>query len=734
MDTVAASTATVSRATSPLSLDGRFTEAAWMAADSLHGFLQRDPSEGTPGTEQTVVRFLATEAGLWIGVWAYDRSPALIRHAQLRRDADFETDDSFAVMLSPMADKRTGFIFAVNPNGALYDAEVLNFESESAEWDGVWDARARITESGWQAELLIPWQTLRYPAGSDGWDVNARRFIRRKNETQLWQAWRRSEGLRFLERAGSIVGFRAVAQTMNGGTLPPRARVELRPYAVANSSLAVREYADAPIGPISRPGSATGDVGLDAKLAPSPTLTLDITANADFAQAEVDRQIVNLTRFPLFFPEQRGFFTEGSGIFEFGRRSETQLFYSRRIGLDARGNPIPLLGGARLSGRIGEQQIGALVAREGGDFASTDAVLRARRDILGRGYVGAMATYRQSEPERGGMRRSPAGGMDFNLPFIVGGDNLVLLGALAADGSDATGDPFFGRFTIDYPNDHADIVVRLDRVGAGFDPPLGFVRQNGIMRYSGNTAITPRPRQLGGMGRWLAARGVRRLDLNALGWSYVERLSGGLDNASYSVQPIGAEFENGSEFSVQFVRRVDAPQEAFELFPGADVSAGSYRWNRVEADYNSSPDGMLAIEIDAGTGDFYTGRSTDVSIGARLRVEPRLLATVEVERTAFTLGQDTGETARFTASTVRARVDVAASARLNTTLFTQWDNESERLAVNARVRWIRSPGSELFVVWNSNWPTFLSADDGGIPWSRPAGGGLVVKYVHFLRY
>ena len=721
--------ATLKISAGALTLDGRLDESSWAAADSITDLRQRDPAEGAPGSERTVVRLLADSRGVWIGVWAYDRDPGSIRHAQLRRDANFQTDDSFSLMLSPMADKRTGFIFSVNPNGALYDAEITSFESESAEWDGVWDARARISADGWHAELFIPWQTLRYPDNEDAWDVNVRRFIRRTNETQQWRAWRRSEGLRFLERAGSLRGLAEVATAL-GGALPDRARIEMRPYAASTANLATRDYRATPSGAITTAGAATADVGVDVKLAPTPTLTLDATINADFAQADVDRQIVNLTRFPLFFPEQRPFFTEGAGIFEFGRRQETLLFYSRRIGLGAGGTPVPLLAGARLTGRIGRQQVGAIVAREGGAEPSADVVMRVRRDVLGRGYVGAMGTLRRTD--RAGS--SPSGGVDFNFPFIVGGDNLVVLGALAVDGSDATGDPIFGRVMIDYPNDHADVVVRVDRIGEGFAPPLGFVRQAGIMRYSGNTAITPRPRTLGGVGRWLTRHQVRRLRLNALGWQYVERLGGGVDNASFTVQPLGAEFEDGSDFALRFVQRVDVPDESFELFPGATVAGDDYRWTRVEGEWSSSPARMATLEVTASTGGFYSGRSRDVSIDAGLRLEPHLLVALELEQVAFALSTPDGTERRFTANTARARIDVAANARLNATLFTQWDNASERLAVNARLRWIRAPGQELFVVWNSNWPTFLSAERGGVPWRRPAAGGLVVKYVHFLRY
>ena len=744
-----------------LRLDGVLDDAVWAAADSVADFTQRGPAEGTPASERTVVRFVGTPEGLWVGVWAYDREPRGIRRAQLRRDADFTTDDSFTLMLSPTADKRTAFLFAVNPNGALQDAEVLNFEQESREWDGIWDVRARVTRDGWQAELMIPWQTLRYRAagepGADAWDVNLRRFIRRKNETSLWRAWRRSEGIRFLERAGTLRGFAAATTALANG-LPRRAVAELRPYVTATERLADRRYAAD--GTVRTAGGAAllGDAGLDAKLAPSPTLTLDLTANADFAQAEVDRQVVNLTRFPLFFPEQRPFFTEGAGIFEFGRRQETQLFYSRRIGLGAGGLPVPLYAGARLTGRLGGQQVGVLATRTGGDARATDVVARVKRDVLGRGYVGAMATVRDAAgatraggaPLRGDGA-APTGGIDFNLPYIVRGQNLVFLGNVAADGGASAGDPTFARVVIDYPNDHADIVARFDRIGAGFVPALGFVQQAGVMRYSGNTAITPRPQALGPLAAPLRALGVRRLLFNALGWNYVRALGGsgqrGLSNASFTVTPLGAEFESGDEFELSLVRAYDVPGEAFELFPGADVPSGRYRWDRLELDVTTSGARPLVADMTASVGQFYGGRSWEAEGALRARFQPHLLASVEYGRTTIrfpTSAADSGRSAaprpaeqerflRFAAQYARARLDVAASPRLNTTLFAQWDNESERVALNARVRWTTSPGSDAYLVWNSAWPSDLPGGFSGVPWRRPAGGALVAKYVRYLR-
>lgn len=686
----------------PPKLDGSLNEPVWVRGDSVPNFTQRDPQEGSPASERTVVRLLAAPDGLWIGFWGYDREPSGIRHAQLRRDAEFETDDHFTVAIDAQNDRRSGFLFTVNPNGALYDAEILTFEQENARWDGIWDAQARITTDGWTAELFIPWQTLRYREAATTFGINFFRFIRRKNEASLWRAWKRSEGIRFLEREGQLEGM---------GELPGRARAELRPYALASAKLRDRRFL--PNGTdtsVTRAGQSA-DVGLDAKFPVSNTLTLDLTYNTDFAQAEVDQQVVNLTRFPLFFPETRQFFNESAGIFDFGRVRQTQLFYSRRIGLKPDGTPVPILGGARLVGRAGRQQIGGLLVRTGGDEDATHLAARVKRDVLGRGYVGAMFTARDDR-----LATRVAGGLDFNFPYIVRGQNLVLLGSTAWDRDDSTGSlANHARFVVDYPNDHADIVFRYDRVEDGFTPADGFVAQSGIQRFAGQIELTPRPR------RW----GVRRLEFAVPSWDWVSRLDGSLDNASLEFRPLGASFESGDGFELNFKRLWDVPQEEFEIFPGSLIPAGRYRWDQVELNIEGSPARRFVPQFGLTIGELYDWRGTALSSSVGVRLEPHALVSLDVEHTDVSRGPE-----HFAATTARVRADYALSPRLNTTVFAQYDNESERVSANARVRWTRSPGSDLYVVWNSGWPTGL---DRGIPWGRPLRGALVVKYIQYVR-
>ena len=693
----------VVRAPTPLRLDGRVDEAAWASADSIDDFRQADPDEGASGSERTVVRFLRTPEGLWIGIVAYDREPALIRRAQLRRDAGYQSDDHVRVMLSPMRDRRTGILLTVNPNGFQHDADIVTFENENANWDGVWDARAQVTERGWEAELFIPWQTLRYPADGDTWDLNVERFIRRKNEVQRWRSWKRTQGIRLLENAGPLGGLDA---------LPRRAVVELRPFVASTLSPAERDYGVQP-PTIVAPGSWHGDVGFDAKFAPTATTTLDLTVNADFAQADVDNQVINFTRFPLFFPERRPFFTESAGIFEFGRSGQTQLFYSRRIGLTPDALAVPLLAGLRFTGRLLDQQVGVVAARTGGARASSAAVARVKHDVLDRGWIGAMATYEAAD----GAPASIAYGMDFNFPYVVGGQNLIFLG-LASASVDSTGAAprGFARFVVDFPNDVADMVVRFDHVEAGFNPALGFVQQAGINRFAGTINPTPRPH------RW----GIRKFSIILPDWDVVLNPDGSINNATVSVEPIGVRMESGDALGIGVLRGWDRPAAAFDLFPGTTVTPGNYEWTHAYIDLTASAARVISGSFAAYGGRFYDGEGYSVEATLNTRLEPHLLLGLTLERTSFQ--RAIGD---FVAHTARLRADWAASARLNTTLFAQYDNASRRFSSNVRLRWIPTPGSDLFVVWSNAWPVF---GDRTVPWSRPERGALTVKYVQYLRY
>ena len=701
------------RAAGPLRLDGVPDEGAWRTADSITAFTQQDPAEGQPGTERTVVRVLAAPDGLWVAFWCFDRHPERIVRAQLRRDADLGSDDHISLFLDPQRDHRSGYLFRVNANGAMVDGEFGGGHDVNDDWNGVWDARARVGADGWTAELFIPWQTLRYRRDGAPWGINVGRYLRAGNEEAMWRGWSRQQGLLFLDQEGLLTGI---------GPLPARRLAEWRPYVAGSATDYDRDYL--PDGTYTVSGSRAQEVkaGLDGKVAVAPTLTLDLTANTDFAQVEVDQQVVNLTRFPVFFPEKRPFFLEASGNFDFGQEERTLAFYSRRIGLGADRTPVPIVAGARLTGRVGSERIGLLALRTGDGENAVDVAFRLKHDVLSRGYVGGIVTG-QGGPGVRGTRLTA--GADYELPFVIGGQNLVLSGFGTAT-RDSAGAPSATawRLFIDFPNDWTDSWFALSRIEAGFDPAFGFVRQTGVWRHTGQFEFSPRPHTLG----------IRKLTFKAIEWDVSLNIAGGVNNASYEVVPFSAEFESGDEVEISVRRDIDVPPEAFDIWDVAaptggrtvvNIPAGRYAWNRAQVQLHSSSGRPVGIELGAATGQFYTGTSTSLEGGVEARLAPHVIASGYGSTEWVRLPQG-----RFTARTAEARLDYAANPRLGGTLWVQWDNESDRATMNARLHWIPRPGSDAYLVWNSAWPTGLKR--GGIPWRRPARGALVGKFVYYF--
>lgn len=328
-------------------LDARFSEPMWQTVDSIVDFRQREPLEGAPASERTVVKVIRDTDLLYVAVRAYESDMHGVRSTQLRRDADLSSDDNITVLVDSYRDRRGAFLFRTNPNGAMWDAQLTGLDNVNENWNGIWDVVTRRDSVSWSAEFAIPLRTLRFNPGNDIIGLNVRRVIRRKNEEHLWRSWGRAQGMDNLLNTGDIGGF---------GDIRGDRPLELRLYALAR--LVAPSYDSS--GTRVAPSGNGGKAGLDAKLTVLPTMTADLTLNTDFAQVEADQQVINLTRFPTFFPEKREFFLESSGLFDIGTPGRTQLFYSRRVGLDSTGAPIPILGGARVYGKAGRWGIGLL--------------------------------------------------------------------------------------------------------------------------------------------------------------------------------------------------------------------------------------------------------------------------------------------------------------------------------------------------------------------------------------
>lgn len=694
----------------PIALTGRLDNAQWARADSITDLRQLDPVEGAPGSERTVVRVLRDREALYVGVRAYDKAPGAIRATQLRRDADLSSDDNITILIDSFHDHRSSFIFQTNPNGARWDAQAVDQDNIFPSWNGIWDVATTRDSLGWIAVFRIPFRTLRFEAGGGAtFGFNVQRFIRRNNETDLWRAWRRTEGLYQLLKEGDLGGLGQIRRARD---------VEFLPYVLGQA----RQSTHDSIGNRLNGAGFDGKVGLDAKVAVSPTITADLTVNTDFAQVEIDSQVINLTRFPTFFPEKREFFLESSGVFDFGSLGREQLFYSRRIGITDSGTVVPILGGARVYGKKGAWTLGVIDARTGGVEQANDAVIRVKRDVFDRAYVGAMATGRTGPGRHGGEF---AEGMDGIFPLVVGQQNLVPTFWLAGTQSPGlAGTRVGGRIEVDFPNDLFDNNVQLTRIDSGFNPALGFVNRVGVWYAQGHIDFTPRPHILG----------IRQLDLTPVSWHIYSNERGFVINprqwqtATFNVRPLGWFLEGGDHVGVDVSRQMDAPTDPFEIVRGVTIRPGRYWWTRGDLQYETSLARPISISALAGLGRLYDGHSTETDLAATWRTGGHLILGTGVSRTEAQL-----KAGRFVAVQTTAQAEYAFTTRADILAFAQYDNTLFRADFNFRFHWIPVIGDDVYVVWNSGYTTdplsrFRFPDANTI--RRPLSGTFTVKAVH----
>jgi hypothetical protein len=462
-----------------VTLDGALDEPSWSQAPMANNFVQNDPREGMPATFDTEVRVLYDDDALYFGVFAQDDQPSRLTVNDLKKDFNTDQSDGFRIIVDTFHDARNGYQFATNPAGAKWDAQMTNEGRENnANWDGIWDVATRVTETGWYAEIRIPFRTLRFSAAdTQVWGLNFERKVRRLNEDSYWSPLPRIYDIQRVSLAGTLDGMRGVR---------PGKDLRVKPYVLSSGST---------IG--GRPTNGDFDAGLDVKYGVATGFTWDFTVNTDFSQVEADEQQVNLTRFSLFFPEKRDFFLENSGVFQFGgatngggggatagRQNQSQdmrLFFSRRIGLSDSGQAIPILGGTRLTGRQGDYSVGLLniqQRQEGAVPATNFTAMRLRRDVLANSDIGAILLNK----EEGGPHFNRVAGLDANFRF---GEYLTTGGYVTktfspAEVVAASGNAFASRAQVNYNDRTMQLQGTFSAIGEQFNDEVGFVPRRGI--------------------------------------------------------------------------------------------------------------------------------------------------------------------------------------------------------------------------------------------------------------
>ena len=669
-----------------IELDGILDENVWRRAQPATDFIQQEPINGAPATERTEVRIVYTPDRLYIGVLCFDSDPNGVLGFVKRRDEFLGSDDRFLWVLDPFLEERAGYRFGISPAGAMIDTLLDSTGRGNREWDGIWRAEVRRTDIGWQAEIEIPFQTLNFDPSAPAWGINFQRTVRRKSEETLWMGYARNQGLTRMTNAGRLEGIEGVNQGKG---------LEFKPYLLGTASTSPSTGQEEAV--------YQGDTGLDVFYNLTPQLRANFTLNTDFAQTEVDDQLVNLTRFPLFFDEKREFFLEGSSFFDFisnvGFENELRVFpfFSRRIGLSDEREAQKIDFGTRLTGQAGAHDIGFLHVRTGehrGDAGDDFTVARLKRRMFTQSYIGGLLT-----------RRGPRGPGDAR--YTMGLDALIATSTLfgsqnlewrmwmlsASNRSGESGDRLAYGMDLDLPNDPLEISFGFRGVGRNFDPDVGFVARTGYRRYSPRVEYAFRTET----HPW-----IRSIEFGTdMDWQTDQENSLLTRIFDFTVFQLQTHSEDG--FSMEITPTFERLEEDFEINDGIVLPGGAeYNFTSYRIEMETAERRLVDVEVGYEFGNFFSGTRQEYEVEMGIRPRAGVVVNAEIEWNWVNLAEG-----KFQTRVYRLAPEWQFSPWVSLVNLFQYDSESRVLGWQGRFRWILQPGNDLYFVYTHNWREYL---------------------------
>ena len=683
------------RVSTPPVIDGQLNDATWAHAMPINGFTQRVPKEGAPSSEKTEVRILYDDDNLYIGARCFDREADRLWSKGMIRDDLALGDDAVAVLLDPYHDHRGGYIFAISLNGGKTDGQLLGQsrrEGYNIDWDGYWWGKSSWDETGWSAEFAIPFKTLRYkPQHYAVWSMIIRRHINRKNEETYWPSLDLSSTIYRPADAGHLVGLESV---------DPGVNVEVKPYVLAG----IRHDGQQQLNGVD----GTFDVGIDMRYGITSGLNLLMSLNTDFAQVEVDEEQINLTRNKLFFPEKRDFFLDGAREFDFGVAREAQVFFSRRIGLSDGGEPIPLVYGLKLTGKIGSYSIGALNTRTQKteeDPADTSSVLRLRRDIFTNSKIGLILTDRHST-SLGDFNRVVGVDADFLFHRYLQFRSFLAKSHTPARHKDDVSSYVSGG----WENDRWLLRVSRLNLPENFNPELGFVAREGIKSHFGEFRFSPRP----------AVNPLRQVAALST-FRYVQNQQSRLETREWWTG-FRVDLDSGDSFTVGVTQALEALDKPLRLTREVSVPPGVYgtrEWKIIVSPYLAR---KWRPALTFAWGGFYNGTRKSLAFDGSYRLNGNWGFALGGILDFLDLPGRSVSTAVLT-----TRIEYSFSPDLYIRSLMQWNSDTRQRSMNVRLNFIHNPGSDLFVVYNE------TVDKSGLQ-SEIRDRSLVVKFDYLLRF
>ena len=665
-------TITASRIQQAIVIDGMLDEPQWELAKPIRDFVQQEPSNGEPASELTEVRLLYDDQNLYVGIYCFDSEGEKgIVINDIRRDFLRPRDnDGFAIILDTFDDDRNAFFFNANARGAKSDQQIGDDGGKrNRDWDGIWHVKTKINESGWQAEIAIPFKTLRFPnKDQQSWGVNFQRRIRRKNEASHWSSIPRPYAFNRVSRAGRLEGLVGIR---------PGRNLYVKPYITA--PVLRRREDDVDFVP---------DAGFDVKYGLNSQLTLDLTANTDFSQVEADDQQINLTRFSLFFPEKREFFLENATTFQFGPGSlggpgtfrEFIPFFSRRIGISA-AKLVPILGGARLSGRTGEYTLGflSLQVDASEESPSTNfSVVRVRRDILGKSDIGGLFI---SKYETGGHFNRTYGA-DVNFTFF---DSLNISSFLVKTTTpEIRGQDLAGYLGAGWTDSRLTLQAGYLSIQDNVNPEVGFVPRKGIRKGSGSFGWRSRPRD-----RFPSIRELEPL----ISAEYITNQDNILETRNVEGR-FTIRFQNGGSIWFAGKSSFERLTEPFPIRTNQAIQVGDYSFNEYTLSFSSDQSRMLSGEFRVGSGGFFDGDKDSYRLTGRFQ-QPQF--QVELSWGHDDVSLPSGD---FETDLLAARLNYSFSTSMFLNTLIQYNSDLREIGSNIRFNLIHKPLSDFFLVYN----------------------------------
>jgi len=666
----------------PPVIDGIISEEVWASAKAVTPFLQREPETGQPSTQKTDVYFGFDEHHLYIAMRCY-QDPDKITAKELARDVSLKYDDRVQIILDTYMDKRNGYWFQVGPRGSIGDAIVSeNGAAFNKAWDGLWTGKAQIHSEGWDCELAIPFKTLGFEKGAKQWGIKLLRHYMQNQEIVYWPEANLNSHMFQVSDAGILNGLEGISQGVG---------LDLIPYGL--TGLDYEQDAEDQVQPVL-------NAGLEAYYNITSNLKAALTLNTDFAQTEVDDQEINLTRFRLFYPEKRDFFLDGANYFNFGITGDrenpynTRLipFFSRRIGLDSTGNPIPVIYGGKITGQSGKWNIGAMYMKDQREDwqHSHFVVSRISRNFGDQSQVGMISTYGNSIKDVSNYLL----GLDLRLGTskFRGNKNMAfnLYGLKSStqfenpDQENEGRELAFGAEFV-YPNDLLYLRLGHMQVQENFVAGIGFVPRPGVRESYGEVKVGPRPE------RW----GIMQVQVGT-GLDHISDFDGRLLTREWNASPFLIRFLTGDQLGWEMASTYEFLEDPFSIYEDHIIPEGEHRFFYQTVSIHSSQHRKLWGTLDYRFGEFFDGTRNEIKLKTGYKIIVPLFLGGELIRNDVKLTESA-----FIAYIYRVNLNILFSPDITLYNFVQYDSESGRMGWQSRFQWIIQPGREIFLVWNS---------------------------------